>query len=197
MVKTKLKDGLPPVGTEIVCTRVKSLFDQFPDIPNGTMVNYNIHGNEKGNYSGKYVVTNQLLIKDHIFACGNEGVITILEYPPEAYNELVVNKALALVRNLFKEAEASGNQVLTDVWCIVTALRGPDDNACGLKGKYTVPIRARVLTDRQSYAVGADSGSEDRYNQKFADIDIPSKPDQCSHFIFHALLAIDAIERKD
>jgi hypothetical protein len=104
------------------------------------------------------------------------------------------NTAVKLIRELFDKAQDKG--VLWEVWHIVSALRGPDDDDDFNKEKFTIEIRKVVITTKQGNKVGLypwnGKISSSRKNKLFRDglVNTPR-----NHYGRHISHAVDAINK--
>lgn len=95
------------------------------------------------------------------------------------------------IRTFFQNCER--DQILWDVWMILSALRGPDDNNTDLKNKTTTEIRQRLLT--KSMANTLLVSSFDQFQDKPSDDQIFYSNSSPEHFYRHYELAKGTINR--
>lgn len=100
-------------------------------------------------------------------------------------------KALTIVREMFRAAQSAGCEL--EVWKLVTALRGPDDQNEALKANLTTPIR-ECLIDR-TFAQQVGVSDSDGYPMECENRPPPMGRDTGSHFVAHANVAIMVIGR--
>lgn len=103
----------------------------------------------------------------------------------------MANKALESVRELLDKAEREGN--LYQVWDILSAIRGPDDENRKNKEKFTTKIRQTILTKTQAEKIGVSN--YDDFPPTRTDV-VELEIHLCSHFFQHIILAGHAINAK-
>lgn len=108
-------------------------------------------------------------------------------------------KSIDIVRNMFKDAQESG--CLHNVWTLVSAIRGPDDENSILKEKYTTQIRAMLIDCGMAYTLGVSD--HEYYPSVFPDY-LPLCPEyngeesmENEHFVSHARLAWRLLQNND